>query len=70
VISDLIGSVGIGPVEPLIGFLVVGIGGAIASGYYGVWWLIVPCLVAAGLAGTSLFRRARKVYEEGSWEPS
>jgi hypothetical protein len=70
VIGELLDSVTMGPIEPLVGFLVVGIGGAIASIYYGAWWFLIPCLVVAALAGKSLFRRARKVYREGSWQPS
>jgi hypothetical protein len=70
VITDLLSAITIGPIEPLVGFLVIGVGGAIASAYYGVWWLIIPCLIVAALAGKSLFRRARKVYREGSWQPN
>ena len=69
-ISDLLSGITIGPIEPLVGFFLIGVGGAIASVYYGAWWFVIPCLVVAALAGKSLFRRARKVYKEGSWQPS
>ena len=69
-ISEILDSVSIGPIEPLVGFLVVGVGAAMAAAYYGAWWLVIPCLVVAALAGASLFKRARKVYREGSWQPN
>jgi hypothetical protein len=53
-----------------VGALVVGVIGTIAAGYYGAWWLAFGLLVFSILTGVHVFRRARKIYREGSWQPN
>jgi membrane protein implicated in regulation of membrane protease activity len=55
--------------NPLPAFI-VGVIGTIAAAYYGAWWLAALLLVYSALVGLWLFRRARKVYREGQWQPS
>ena len=53
-----------------VGALVVGAVGTVAAAYYGAWWLSLGLLVFSMLTGVYVFRRAKKIYREGSWQPN
>jgi hypothetical protein len=49
---------------------VMGVITTIAAAWSGVWWLAALLLVYTVLVGMWMFRRAKKIYREGSWQPS
>jgi hypothetical protein len=55
--------------NPLMAF-VMGVITTIAAALYGVWWLAALLVVYTALTGAWLFRRAKKIYREGSWQPN
>lgn len=55
--------------NPFMAF-VMGVITTVAAALYGPWWFAALLLVYTALIGAHLFRRARKVYREGSWQPN
>ncbi|MDX6452346.1 MAG: hypothetical protein QOH16_2395 [Gaiellaceae bacterium] len=55
--------------NPIMAF-VMGVVTTIAAAWSGVWWLAALLLVYTALIGVWMFRRAKKVYREGTWQPS
>jgi UPF0716 family protein affecting phage T7 exclusion len=49
---------------------VMGVVSTVAAAWSGVWWLAALLLVYTALIGVWMFRRAKKVYREGTWQPS